>query len=135
MIPVRGPAQEESAIRLVHHDLENPGHIPAGRDVAKKTRVENVGLLLSHGRRPTPIRPARFGVLIVVVGREVNCRMYKAEDEIIGGPVDDEIYSHVVGVDSYFIPIGPKVLWTLVAKEATHAREARITHSDGGRQT
>lgn len=104
-------------------------------DIAKKTRVENLGLLLSHGIRPTPIRPTRFGVLVVVVGREVNCCMHEAEDEIISSPIDDEIYGHVVGVDSYFIPIWPEMCWSLVAKEATHAGEARITHSSGGRQT
>jgi hypothetical protein len=99
------------------------------RDVAKKTRVESLGLLLVQGVRPTPIRPAGFGVLVVVIGREVNCRVYEAEDEILSGPVDDEIYRHVVGIDGYFISIRPIVWWTLVAKEATHAGEARITHS------
>jgi hypothetical protein len=69
-----GPAHEENTIRPVHQDLEYPGHVPAVRNVAKKTRVENVGLLLIRARRATPIRPAHFGALIVVVGHEVNCR-------------------------------------------------------------
>lgn len=131
MIAVRGPAQEESTIGLVHEDLEHPGHIPAVGDVGKKTRIEDLGLILVHGSRSTPIRPAGFGVLVVVEGREVNGRVQEAEDEIISGPVDDEIQGHVVGVDSYFIRIGPKVGGPLVAKEATHAGEARKTHSGG----
>ena len=72
LVAVRGPAHEERTIRPVHEDLEYPGHVPAVGDVAKKTRVENLGLLLSHARSATPVGPARFGVLIVVVGREVN---------------------------------------------------------------
>jgi hypothetical protein len=55
LIPVRGPAQEESTTRLVHHNLEYPGHIPAVRDGIQKTRIKNLGLLLSHGIRATPI--------------------------------------------------------------------------------
>jgi len=74
-------------------------------------------------------------VLIVVVGREVNRRVYEAKDEALRGPIDDEIDCHVVGVNGYFIPIGPKMGWPLVAKKAAHAGEARITHSDGESKT
>ena len=133
LIAVRGPAQQESTVRAVHHNLEYPGHISAVRDGIQETLVENAGLLRIHRICSTPIRPACFGVLIIVVGREVNRRVYEAEDETLRGPIDDEIDCHVVGVNGYFIPIRPKMGWPLVAKEAAHAGEARITHSDGER--
>ena len=131
LIAVRGPPQQESTVRSVHHNLEYPGRISAVRDGIQKTLVENAGLLLIHRIRSTPIFPACFGVLIIVVGPEVNPRVYEAEDETLRGPIDDEIGCHEDGINSYFILIRPMMRWALVAKEAAHAGEERITHSDG----
>ena len=70
-------------------------------------------------------------MLIVVVRREVNRCVYEAEGETLRGTIDDEINCHVVGVNGYFILITPKMRRSLVAKNAAHAGEARIAHSDG----
>ena len=70
-------------------------------------------------------------MLVVVVGREVNRCVYEAEDETLRSPIDDEIHCHVVGVNGYIILITPNMRRSLVAKNAAHAGETRIAHSDG----
>lgn len=82
-----------------------------------------------------PVVPHQFdkGVLVVVrvvvARREIDDGVEETENEAFGGPVDDDVDGHAVGVDGDFLCIGPGVFYTLEAEQATDSGTATDAHA------
>jgi hypothetical protein len=61
---------------------------------------------------------------------EIYNGMNKAEDESLCGPVDDNVDSHIVGVNGDFLGIYPKVEVTLSTQLVAATGEAGKAHTE-----
>lgn len=58
-----------------------------------------MNLVRRHPWSSAPVRPVRLLEFVVVtLWIEVDCSMDEAEDKSFGGPINDDVYSHIVGV-------------------------------------
>lgn len=92
---VRGPRHHELFAVLIRHDLEN-SRTGADLDAHKQPVIEELDLLHGHVWRPTPVRPVRLVLLVVVLGAEIGNGVDEAQNEAVRSPVDDDVDGHVV---------------------------------------
>jgi len=101
----------------------------------EETAKEEFDLLRGHEGCATPIRPTRSMRLVVVDPRiEIDRGMDEAENETLGSPVDDDIYSQIVIVADDFLCIWPGGGGAGVAKTATHFGETQKTDTEKSRR-
>ena len=110
---VWGPTDEKRSAGLVGEDLEYTRHAARLGNTHEETTVENVELVLGQACGATPIRQGGLVVRVIVARREIDDDVEETEIETFGGPVDDDVDDHVVGVDGNFLRIGPGMFYTL----------------------
>ena len=69
---------------------------------------------------------------VVVARSEIDDGVEEAENEAFGGPVDDDVDGHVIGVDGDFFCLGPGMFYTLEAEQATDSGTATDAHAGEG---
>lgn len=71
------------------------------RHTHEEALKKELDLFRRHIRCSAPVCPVGFVKFVVVALRiEVNCSVDEAEDEAFSGPINDDVYSHIIGVYS-----------------------------------
>jgi hypothetical protein len=128
---IRGPGDEERSAVLVCENLEDAGHSSGLGEAHQEAAVEQLDLIHGHTRCAAPVCPASLVELIVVIWGEIHNSVNEAEDESFCGPVDDDVDSHIVGVNGNFLGIYPLNICTLMTQLAADPGEAGKTHAEG----
>jgi len=113
---IRGPTHEQRAILLISQNLEHPRHCARLRDADEQTTIEKADLVHGHIGGTTPICPVRFLVFVIIAGSQIGCCMDETQDEALGGPIYDNINSHVVLVKGDLVGLGPLDSGTVIAE-------------------
>lgn len=71
----------------------------------EETAIEKLNLVGVHQRSAAPISPTGFVMFVIIMGSKINDGVYETQHEAFSSPVNDDIDSHVVGVDGYFLCI------------------------------
>lgn len=90
------PAEQKRPVVFIRKNLKHAFKGMRLGDVLHETVGEKLDLLLAHVRRATPVSPARLVHFVIVAVRNVYHGVDEAQHHTICGPVDDDVYGHIV---------------------------------------
>jgi hypothetical protein len=101
---IRRPRKKKLTTRLVGQDLKYSGGSviwESLRQVIVEALIKELKLPQRHIWCSAPVCPVGFvKFIIVALGIEVNSGMYETEDEAFRGPINDDVHSHIIGINS-----------------------------------
>jgi len=93
--------------------------------------VQQLSLVGVHDRGPTPIRPSRLVLLVVVVsGVHIGNGVDETQDKSFGSPVDHDVHSHVILVQGNLFHARKCRGSAAETQFPTNARKARKPHPE-----